>query len=160
MDDITSENIDVDGISSVYIESVVMPRTKFFLGVYAADNLPENFIGEKFTLICNLDNVGEVGSHFITIIGFPTYVLYLDSLGFSCNVESIKNFLRSRHRNVFYNSVQLQDFSSSFCGFYCILYALYYDKIFDSIVPEEIKFNTSNLLENDMMCIEQIKNLL
>jgi hypothetical protein len=148
-------------ISNNYIESILQRRTKYFIGVYSADNLPQNLnTSEKFTLICNHDNVGEAGSHFISIICFPDYVFYLDSFGYPCNIDTIKYFLQSLKRKIFYNSLQLQDFTSSYCGFYCILYSLYFDKIFDSMAPLKIKFNMNNLLENDMLCVEQIKRLV
>lgn len=151
----------MEGISNNYIESFLKGRVNSFLGVFSANNLPTSATKKKnFTLICNHENLGEFGSHFITIVGFPNFVYYLDSLGRPCSIASIRRFLQSLERPIFYNSKKLQSPESVFCGFYCILYVLYFDRAFDGITPPKIKFCSNDLLKNDGECIRQIKEYM
>jgi len=150
------------GITNNYIESFLRPLTKHFIGVFSANNLPNNLLKtKKFSLICNHDKLGEEGSHFITVLHCGFCIIYIDSLGQPCTINDIRNFLLSFHLPVFYNARQLQSINSSFCGFFCILYVLYFDKLFDNFVySSKLVFNVNELSSNDILCIKHIIKLL
>jgi hypothetical protein len=152
----------MNGVTNKYIEDFLRPVTKHFIGVFSANNLPKHLSkSETFSLICNHDNLGEAGSHFISIVHVGICILYIDSLGFPCTIDDIRNFLWSFQLPVFYNSRQLQSVDSSFCGFYCILYVLHFDQMFNyHVLPPKLVFNVIELNENDMLCIKQIRKLL
>lgn len=154
--------INTHGISNIYIEELLRPLTTKFIGVFSANNLPKNLIGKKhFSLICNHDNIGEAGSHFISIFHYGFFLLYIDSFGQPCAIDDIQNFLLSFQLPVFYNSRQVQSINSSFCGFFCILFVLYFDQLFNfAVFPSKLFFNSVNLSVNDMLCIDHILKLL
>lgn len=146
------------GISNHYIESILKPVCDNFRGVYSANTIPVRLLRcQSFSIVCNFSKVGERGTHFVTIIAARDRVLYIDSLGLPCVAQEINTFLRRLKKPVFLNSQQVQDFSSSFCGFYCILFVLYYDKKTPTF---SLMFDTQNLLQNDSTCVKYIQQLL
>lgn len=146
----------MSGISNVFIDSILSPICHKFIGVYSANTLPNYNIPTTFSLVCNLSPLGEPGSHFVTVISQKECVLYVDSLGFTCVTPQISQFLHHLKKPVLYNTLQIQDFESNFCGFYCILFCLFYDK------PRllSLKFSKTQLKSNDVRCIKFIQQIL
>lgn len=146
----------MSGISNHYIESILQPTCQDFRGVFSSNNIPKYLQNSvKFSIVCNLSKIGELGSHFITIISQPNYVAYIDSLGLPCSVLEINKFLHKLEKPIYFNKTQIQDTSSTFCGFFCILFVLHF-----SISSTPIKFDNEDLCLNDAFCIEQICEIL
>lgn len=144
------------GISNLFITSILNPTCPNFQGVYSADTVPKTLTRhDTFSIVCNLSKVEETGSHFITIISVPSYVLYIDSFGVSCSVVELQNFLVSLRKPIFFNSTKIQHASSSFCGFFCILFVLKFNH------PSTIiRFENVNLRKNDNICVKKIQDIL
>jgi hypothetical protein len=150
------------GLTNSYVESVLLAKTKYFRGVFSADSIPSSLYRSRnifFSIICNLDKQNEKGSHFISIICFPTHVLYIDSFGLPCYTKDILYFMTALDRPVLYNKTQVQSFDSDFCGFYCMLFVLYFEKVMTCVHQTKIVFST-DLLSNDITCINEIKKRL
>jgi hypothetical protein len=145
------------GISNRYIESILFPSCKYFKGVFSANSIPGFLTNcETFSIVCNLSRIEEEGSHFISIIASSSHVLYIDSLGLPCIIPEISSFLQKLSRPVFYNVTRVQDLSSKFCGFFCILFVLHSERK----CKFSLKFEETNLLKNDHICIDYIQQLL
>ena len=144
----------MEGLTNIYLENFLFPQSAYFQGVYSANNIANKFFGvPRFSIICNLSNYGERGTHFITIIAFPEFVLYIDSLGLPCFNSSISHFLIRLQRAVYYSNRAIQHWDSSFCGFFCILNVLIYES--------ELSVKFSSLPEqNDKICIRNIIRVL
>jgi hypothetical protein len=103
---------------------LVDPYAKDLLcGIYSASNLPKNIVTRPALLIANTDPSTKKGSHWIAI--------YLDAYGrgeFFCSygmapfVKQHKDFLDRNCTTWTHNTTQLQSFSSSLCGQYCVLF--------------------------------------
>jgi hypothetical protein len=144
------------GLTNIYIESVLSERCINFKGVFSCDNIPQHFAKlDQFSIICNFAKENETGSHFVSIIAFKEYVLYIDSFGIPCFNPSLQLFLSKTLRPIMFNTIQIQDFTSNFCGFYCILFVLH----FNAQVRTKMTFS-NNLPENDAICLKYIKTLL
>lgn len=151
----------MNGITNIFIESVLSTRSKYFKGVFSANSIDPLLKNQNcFSIICNLDNLGNKGTHFISIICFPRFVIYIDPLGFPCTVETINIFLKTLNKPIYFNLTQIQSINSKFCGFFGILFVLHFDLIFDGKKYKNIVFNTTNLIENDNICITEIKRIL
>lgn len=150
----------MSGISNTFIETFLANKVTNFDGVFSADNIPKTIASKTyFIIICNQENEGEEGTHFVTIIGFPDYAIYLDSFGLPCKILRINQFLNSLDRPIYYNDRQIQSHLSNFCGFYCIMYTLYFDKKINGDKVENIFFDSVNLMNNDNSCLNEIKKL-
>ena len=144
------------GITNIFIEEILFNNTSHFHGVFSSNNINLSLKHlTKFSIVCNLSNENEDGSHFVAIIVLPTYVLYIDSFGLPCVTESVCKFLSLLNKPIYHNSKQIQDFSSNYCGFYCMMYVLYFDKERSFTV----KF-TNNLKKNDMLCIKYVISMM
>ena len=149
--------MDDEGITNVYIDSILSQCT-YYRGVFSCDNIPKTLSSiESFAIVCNLSKEDEKGSHFVCIIAFPKYILYIDSFGVPCVEETIKQFLSSLGRPVFYNARVLQSSKSFFCGYFCILFVLYHE---NQKTNFKLCFNSDNLLTNDAACVRYICKLL
>ena len=146
----------MNGLSNIQISNFLRTHTKFFHGVFSSDNIDVKLRDlDKFSIICNFSKQDQQGSHFISIISFSNYVLYIDSLGLPCVMTHICNFLKSLKKPIYSNTKQIQGDYSKFCGFYCILYVFYFDE------ARNFRITFSNNLENnDKICVKYISDLL
>ena len=146
--------------TNLYINDILEPLSSIFKGTYSANTLPQNLKNvSRFSLVCNLSNVNEVGSHFITIIRFKNYVLYIDSLGLPCFNDFINTFLASLQIPIYYNNVQIQDEQSLFCSFYAIFFILYFEKK-QVIKMKFYKPPSPLLIRNDKKVVQYIVKLI
>lgn len=139
------------------IENFLQNATTNFKGVFSANNIDHRLLyQDRFSIICNLSDYGKQGSHFVTIIAFPLYAIYIDSYGLPCFIPSISNFLVDLNRTIFHNSKCVQSPSSVRCGYFAILWTLQYD---DDKGGANLKFS-SNLERNDKLCVDYIRRLV
>lgn len=144
------------GISNLFIDKC-LKNISVYKGVFSSNNIP-SFLSSysQFSIVVNFSPRGEKGSHFISIICEKDKVIYIDSLGLPCLVPSIKTFLSSLNRSIFWNCRTIQSNSSNFCGFYCMFFILYYSLKSN----QRFKIYFSNELElNDEKCVLYIKKV-
>jgi len=100
----------------------MMADVKGFLGVYAhnqVDSLKPPKKGDS--LIMNLDDSNQAGSHWVAFYFSPLHACYFDSFGVPPDNRSLK-YLRKYDKPVIYSKIQLQEDQSSECGFYCMTF--------------------------------------
>lgn len=94
--------------------------------------IPLVFIGTKDTLrniphkngayIINMDDHTGMGTHWVTfILGLSKKPIYFDSFGVTAPSE-IQRWFNGEY---LYNTLQIQDLSSGYCGIYCIFFLKY-----------------------------------
>ena len=66
-----------------------------FRGTFSANNIPK-FKDNFFSLIVNLSNEGETGTHFIAIFITENKILYFDSLGSLLINPNIKKSIKAQ----------------------------------------------------------------
>jgi hypothetical protein len=145
-------------LTNIFLEKLLKHCSSFF-GVYSCNNISKELLNkDRFSIICNLSPVTSIGTHFITIICFPTYVLYIDSFGFPSMSENISSFLLKLNKPIFYNRKQLQDFNSNFCGYYTAMFIIFFDEHSKS---SNTKLNfSSNFKENDYNTVLYVKKFV
>jgi len=110
----------ISSLPNFFIASVLKRKCLHFKGVYSADNIDMSLSElESFNIVCNLSNFGENGTHWISIIASPTFIMYIDPLGIQCFNDKIYDFLISCNRSLFFNIKTIQPIKSNFCGFFC-----------------------------------------
>lgn len=122
---------------------------KYFINVFASDQLPKKITHYPACLIVNLDSSTQPGSHWIAF--YMTNVKEIemfDSYGNSPELfnKSIKNFV-SKFNHVTYNPVTLQSNISAVCGQYCIYYL--YCKCRGRTLRQFLSYFTLNNVSND-----------
>lgn len=151
------------GVSNVFLDRFTrLVCSTNFKGVYSADYIPAGLAAlTRFTLIVNLgERRGvrgplEVG-HFVTIVGLPDKMLYVDSFGLPSLQRHVDLFLKNCGRKVVCNERQLQQFDSVMCGLYAAMFAAY----FDQERPFPLKFDRERLERNDKLCVSYLRRLI
>lgn len=131
-----------------------MKNIKGFEGVYSSDNIPL-LKKIKSSLILNFDKENEPGSHFIAVfLNRKKHLLYFDPLNLGFTPVNIALYI-NKYKKCFNLSQNMQNYESSFCGFYCMLFIIsnligkkYWMKL-------EKKFYFQDL-KNDDICINLI----
>lgn len=146
------------GLTNVYIDSILFKYCpQFYRGTFSCDTIPSKLSHvSTYGIIVNHSKESAQGSHFVSIISFPTYVLYLDSYALPCMNTDICSFLVGLNKSVFYNTTRLQDVSSNHCGFYAMYFVLY----FSHKNNVKAKFRSDDLLKNDDLCTQYICELI
>lgn len=117
-------------------------------------------IWEKpIAFICNTEDSKRSGAHWIGIfVNNKSEGLYFDSYGVKPFVASIANVLRKNCKTIKFNDQQLQSDSSNVCGQFCLMFLYYMTHGID--FPSFLDlFSEKNLLANDNIAVEFVKNL-
>lgn len=145
-----------DGLTDMYINSVLKKTCKSYEGCFSSDNIPSKLSANKHAnIIVNLSPYDRPGTHFITIILKPEHVLYFDSLGNPCTNGNIFRFMKSCDRPIIINNLQVQHPLSNFCGFFCMAMCLYHDRSRDMF----LNFST-DLYKNDDLAVFYVQQMI
>ena len=87
-----------------------------FNGVFSRNNLPKKIKDGAYVI--NLDEYGDVGTHWIALFCNRNDIVYFDSFGVENGLEEIKEFVRNK--NIKANVFQVQVNNSIMCGYFCI----------------------------------------
>jgi hypothetical protein len=132
-----------------------------FLGVFPSDLLPKSN-KYKQSIIFNLSAHDEPGSHFIAIYKTKTRLIYFDSFGNKCTNDNINKFISKFKITIKHNKEQIQDDTSSLCGYYCF-YFLYLcflkEKSLNYFIKQFTKDKTKLLL-NDTKLMKFILSVI
>ena len=87
-----------------------------FNGVSSRDNLPNKI--EHETYVINLDELSDIGTHWIVSYALNNNVTYFDSFGVEHIPNEIKIFIDKSI--VVTNIFRIQAYHSIMCGYFCI----------------------------------------
>jgi hypothetical protein len=157
-----NENRYLKSISNLDINNTLFEAAPHFCGTYSCNNIPKDIAKLSiFSIICNIDKVGEIGSHFITIIGRSKRIMYIDPLAYPCTNKYIAKFLKKaqqyNNRKLEIQNVPIQHPISTYCGYFCMVFVLFFEKDNHGI---KLKFNKHKLLLNDIKCIKYLVQFL
>ena len=115
----------MEGVSNIYIEEVLLPRTKYFKGCYACNEIPTFLRHEKkFSVIINLSRANEKGTHWVAVYKDHGTLIYYDPVGFPLINSDIKLFLNSISQEHQHNLFEYQCIYSKLCGYFVMLFTL------------------------------------
>jgi len=133
---------------------------KNFLGVYPSDALPYSNKSHQ-SIIFNLSKHNESGTHFIAIYKSPNKITYFDSFGKECTNFNIKKFILNFKLPIEYNKNQIQNDTSSLCGYYCFYFLHTYLK-YKNLKKFIEKFNTNKtkLFNNELKLLKCVLKIV
>lgn len=117
-------------MNSIQIENILSrdPVTqKFFLGVFASDQLPRSIARFPACFVCNVDDSRRPGSHWVAFyLPSPDEVEFFDSYGNEPAFFKgpILNFF-SQFSHAVFNPQPLQSFVTAVCGQFCVYFIFY-----------------------------------
>ena len=147
-----------EGLSNVYIDEIMTKFSKIYSGCYSADNFPKN-LKPPFCVIINLSKHNKPGTHFITLLETMNKTFYFDSFGIVCFVNNICEFIEKKQKPIYQKIKQIQHHNSLFCGFFCMFFCLYMERQ-NYNLDTFYKVFSSNLKNNDYICIKEIKKIM
>jgi len=126
-----NEKTKKEGISACHI-NCILADTPNFLGCFAQDELSSLSIRSlPVYLIVNFDNSFSRGTHWIALRIDKSRLEIFDPLGFNSlrwpsTPHLLLDFLHklATHRSI-YTSKEIQPYTSTLCGFYCIFFVIY-----------------------------------
>lgn len=140
-------------------EICINPENRF-KGVYASDQIPSALAKssqKNINIIVNLSTSNQIGSgHFVSIHLTPTAVFYIDPFGRPCFQPHVRAFLETCKKPIMYNSKQIQNYKSKFCGLYAILFCA----MFDDDYPINLQFDSGGKKSNDDKCVRYIQKII
>jgi hypothetical protein len=142
--------------TNIYLDSLLSPFCRTYGGCFSSDNISPVKPGERRNLIVNLAKEEEEGTHFVALIMRGDFVYYFDSFGEKCENSHILEYMNRYSDNIYYNSIQIQDYNSKMCGFFCALMVLRNDVNFRR--KSDLTFHTTrtDLHLNDKLCVTYI----
>jgi len=146
----------MSGLTNKYLEHITKRIIKHdFLGVYPSDVSPRTN-KEEFSVIFNLSEHDERGSHFIAIIKKKKKIMYFDSFGEKCYIASIQKFMDRFLLPIIWNNKKIQNNFSNFCGFYCFYFLIHCFHNNHTLNHFIKQFQFEDLKENDLLLINFI----
>jgi hypothetical protein len=134
---------------------------KNFLGVFPSDVLPRSNKTIQ-SIIFNLSKHNESGSHFIAIFKTSRKVFYFDSFGKDCSNENIKKFILNFKLKIENNTFQIQNNTSSLCGYYCFyfLHTCFLKRKSLNYFIKQFTTNKDKLFENELKLLKYILKIV
>lgn len=96
----------------------LLKNIKYVAKTIAKNELPKKIKNIEYRVI-NLDDSGGSGTHWVCYVNDSRNCFYFDSFGMA-PPDIVVKYLNTAHRELFYNSSQIQHHDSILCGYYCV----------------------------------------
>ena len=133
-------------LSNIFINNL-LKNFKHFEGSYSKNQIP--LIENNKSLIFNLQNSNESGSHWVSLSRKNNNIFIFDSFG----IGDIPNNLYKIYKNynIITNIYRIQDIDSNLCGMFCVLFCLYKVDSKNKFISFLNLFNPNNFLKNELI---------
>ena len=133
-------------LSNIFINNL-SKNFKNFEGSYSKDQIP--LIENNKSLIFNLQNSDQSGSHWVSLSRKNNNIFVFDSFG----TGDIPNNLYKIYKNynIITNIYRIQDIDSNLCGMFCVLFCLYKVDSKNKFISFSNLFNSNNFLKNELI---------
>ena len=133
-------------LSNIFINDLLKDN-KNFSGCFSKDRII--LLNNNKSLIYNLQNSKQTGSHWCSITRRNSIIYVFDSFGIGEIPSEIYKIYKKF--KIITNIYQIQHISSILCGFYSILFILYDVKNKNDFINFLALFNKLNFLKNELM---------
>ena len=125
----------------------LLKNFKNFEGCYSKDQI--SLIENNKSLIFNLQNSDQSGSHWVSLSRKNNNIFVFDSFG----IGDIPNNLYEIYKNynIITNIYRIQDINSNLCGLFCVLFCLYKVNSKNKFISFLNLFNSNNFLKNGLI---------
>ena len=107
-------------MTNIFINNLLKDY-KNLIGCFSKDQIP--LIENNKSIIMNLQNSNQPGSHWIALKRVNNTIFVFDSFGIGYLPISV--FKVFKNFKIITNIYRIQDISSNLCGLFCVLFILY-----------------------------------
>ena len=117
------------------------------MGSYSKDEIP--LIENNKSLISNLENSDQKGSHWVSLSRKNNDIFIFDSFGVGYVPNKIYEIYKNY--NIITNIYRIQDINSNLCGLFSVLFCLYKVDSKNKFISFLNLFNPNNFLKNELI---------
>ena len=132
-------------LSNIFINNLL--NEKSYLSTFSKDEIP--LIKNNKSLIFNLQNYNEKGSHWISLSRNNKNIFILDSFGVAHIPKKIYDIYKNF--NIITNIYRIQHINSNLCGLFCVLFCLYRVNSKNTFIEFLNMFNVNNYIKNELV---------
>ena len=133
-------------LSNIFINNL-LKNEKSYLDTFSKDEIP--LIENKKSLIFNLQNSNEKGSHWIALSRKDNNIFIFDSFGIGYIPKKIYEIYKKF--NIVTNIYRIQDMNSNLCGLFCVLFCLYKVNSKNRFIEFLNLFNVNDYIKNELV---------
>ena len=133
-------------LSNIFINNL-LKDFRNFIECFSKDQL--SLIENNKSIIINLNNSNQPGSHWIALKRVDNVIYIFDSFGIEYLPIGI--FKTFKNYKIVTNIYRIQDISSNLCGMFCVLFILYDIKNKNDFTKFLTLFNSNNFLKNELI---------
>ena len=137
------KNYPLSNISS----NDLLKNEEHFSGCYSKDHIP--LIENNKSLIFNLENSDQSGSHWVSLSRKNNNIFIFDSFGVGHIPNNLYNIYKNY--NIITNIYRIQDKNSNLCGMFCVLFCLYKVDSKNKFIPFLNLFNSNDFIKNELI---------
>ena len=130
-------------LSNFDIDSIAKSLDIKIDGIFMKNEM--NFERQNGNYIINLDDTGNDGTHWTSLIIKKNVSFYYDSYGCPPPEQIIEFCKRGKKQHLYYNTRVIQDLESELCGFYCLAFLKYVNNCKDLLKSSN---DFSNMFDN------------
>ena len=133
-------------LTSIFINNLLKDE-KSYLNTISKDEIP--LIENNKSLIFNLHNSNQPGSHWVALSRKNNSIFIFDSFGIGYIPKNIYNIYKNF--NIITNIYIIQHINSNLCGLYCVLFCLYKVNNKNKFIEFLNLFNVSDFIKNELV---------
>ena len=133
-------------LSNVFINNL-LKNEKSYLSTFSKDEIP--LIENNKSLIFNLQNSNQSGSHWIALSRTNKNIFIFDSFGVGHIPKNIYKIYKKF--NIITNIYRIQHINSNLCGLFSILFCLYKVNSKNKFIEFLNMFNVNDYIKNELV---------
>ena len=133
-------------MSNIFINNL-LKNEKSYSNTYSKDEIP--LIENNKSLIFNLQNSNQPGTHWISLSRKDNNIFIFDSFGIGYIPKNIYEIYNKF--NIITNIYRLQDINSNLCGLFCVLFCLYKVNSKNKFIEFLNMFNVNDFIKNEFV---------
>ena len=133
-------------LSNIFINNLLKDE-KSYLNTFSKDEIP--LIENNKSLIFNLQNSNEKGSHWISLSRKDNNIFIFNSFGIGHIPKNIYDIYKKF--NIITNIYRIQDINSNLCGLFCVLFCLYKVNNKNKFIEFLNLFNVNDYIKNELV---------